>query len=313
MTCAEAAQPSDSLEIRLSTGERIGARFLGQDAALGASLIRVDRADALVPMPRLTRPPCQRGKWVLVLNFTAADGKPDLRLGTLESIVPAAQGSREYLRVSLPDCRGTCGGALVDGHGRFRGMVLDVRAEQEGEIGSSSQVDYADLLQCDTVQALSFAELLGLADTLQASSAHAVGFLGIHAEVGDDFSSPDESAGKHGARMLHVVRVLPGGPAELAGIMAGDEILEIGGHPVRETDEITRRVAVLKPGTEVQVKVLRRGVPLVFTPRLVDRSSLEWLLRENELNATRQKRIRRSIQQLENRLQELEQERSRFQ
>ena len=103
--------------------------------------------------------------------------------------------------------------------------------------------------------------------------------------------------------------MLAGSPAEAAGVLRGDVILEIDGKPVREVSEITQTIAAAAPGTQIQLKLLRAGMSLTVTTNLGDRSALEWNRREDEMNQLRQKEIRRSIEQLQLRLQQLQQQR----
>jgi serine protease DegQ len=53
--------------------------------------------------------------------------------------------------------------------------------------------------------------------------------------------------------------VVPGGPAEKAGIQAGDVVVEVEGRPVIDASMLVNTVAALTPGTSARVKVKRRG------------------------------------------------------
>ena len=53
--------------------------------------------------------------------------------------------------------------------------------------------------------------------------------------------------------------VLEGGPAEKAGLTTGDVIQAVGGKPVTDVRGLQRLVAALRPGTQVAVKVNRKG------------------------------------------------------
>lgn len=55
-----------------------------------------------------------------------------------------------------------------------------------------------------------------------------------------------------------VSSVVPGGPAEKAGIEEGDVILEVDGQPTPTTDALVTVLAQLKPGQTVPVKILRQ-------------------------------------------------------
>jgi len=71
------------------------------------------------------------------------------------------------------------------------------------------------------------------------------GFLGLDAVEGD--------------KGVTVKSVLPKGPADRAGIKAGDHISEFKGRTVRELDDVRRYLAKLKPGDNTTVLVERDG------------------------------------------------------
>jgi len=56
---------------------------------------------------------------------------------------------------------------------------------------------------------------------------------------------------------VSIETVEPGGPADKAGVKAGDVIIEMNGKPVPSRDELVQTVMGLKPGTTVPMKVLR--------------------------------------------------------
>ncbi|HHX14462.1 MAG TPA: S41 family peptidase [Clostridiales bacterium] len=62
-----------------------------------------------------------------------------------------------------------------------------------------------------------------------------------------------------------IVAPLPGSPAEKAGILSGDQIIEVDGKDVTQL-KVDRLVKLLKgdPGVSVRLKILRRGTALTF-------------------------------------------------
>ena len=57
-----------------------------------------------------------------------------------------------------------------------------------------------------------------------------------------------------------VVRnIEPGSPAEIAGLMLGDEVIAVAGRRVRGGDEAQARLAERRPGERVEVAVFRGG------------------------------------------------------
>jgi serine protease Do len=55
--------------------------------------------------------------------------------------------------------------------------------------------------------------------------------------------------------------VMPGGPAEKAGLAMHDVITHLGGEPVGSSEELTHRVSTHKPGDAVKLDVIRKGKP----------------------------------------------------
>jgi photosystem II stability/assembly factor-like uncharacterized protein len=59
--------------------------------------------------------------------------------------------------------------------------------------------------------------------------------------------------------VVHVVSAVPGGPADNAGLKAGDIIFALNGNPVKDTDDVVSGIFVLKPGTYARVSYIRDG------------------------------------------------------
>ena len=67
--------------------------------------------------------------------------------------------------------------------------------------------------------------------------------------------------------------VIPGEPAEKAGIQAGDVVLAIDGKAVENSSELLRIVADQKPGTTVKLTIWRAGKEQVVRVKLGERGS----------------------------------------
>ena len=60
-----------------------------------------------------------------------------------------------------------------------------------------------------------------------------------------------------------VSSVVPGDPAEKAGIKTGDIIAEFDGKTIDELSDLPRTVAAAAPGKKVDVKIVRDGKEMV--------------------------------------------------
>jgi serine protease Do len=72
----------------------------------------------------------------------------------------------------------------------------------------------------------------------------------------------DELAGSFGVREREgvlIADVMRGGPAEAAGVRAGDVVVELDGARIREVPDLQRRVAGVAPGARVRLVVVRDG------------------------------------------------------
>ena len=78
-------------------------------------------------------------------------------------------------------------------------------------------------------------------------------------------SIPDMSGGGPGLRLTGI---RAGSPAEEAGLVAGDVIVEFAGHPVKDLYDFSDALYTHRPGDSVSVVVLRNGDRRQFTIRL---------------------------------------------
>lgn len=71
-----------------------------------------------------------------------------------------------------------------------------------------------------------------------------------------------------------VLQVIPGSPAEKAGLTAGDTIVALDGRPVTISQELARRLGGSEAGQNVQLDVLRNGSPLKLAATLMGPDAL---------------------------------------
>jgi serine protease Do len=83
------------------------------------------------------------------------------------------------------------------------------------------------------------------------------GWLGVVIqEVNKDLA---ESFGLDKAAGALVAQVVPGSPAEEAGLQNGDIITHFNGNPIQLSSDLPHQVGRVKPGTEADVRVVRNG------------------------------------------------------
>ena len=92
-----------------------------------------------------------------------------------------------------------------------------------------------------------------------------------------------------GGRVL-VRDTFVGGPAQLAGIQAGDQVVSINGQPVGSADELVTLVRGYKPNTRVDVLINRNGWTRHAMATLVRRGDVSTIRTAQAANDARRER-----------------------
>jgi serine protease Do len=71
-----------------------------------------------------------------------------------------------------------------------------------------------------------------------------------------------------------VQEITPGGPAEKAGLKAGDIISSIDGRPIKDGDDLVNEIASRRPGSSVRLGYLREGKQADATVTIGDREKV---------------------------------------
>jgi serine protease Do len=71
-----------------------------------------------------------------------------------------------------------------------------------------------------------------------------------------------------------VQEITPGGPAEKAGLKAGDIITAIDGRPIKDGDDLVNEIASRRPGSSVRLGYVREGKPADATVTIGDREKV---------------------------------------
>ncbi|PYO18013.1 MAG: hypothetical protein DMD85_22270, partial [Candidatus Rokuibacteriota bacterium] len=135
---------------------------------------------------------------------------------------------------------GNSGGPLLNVDGKVIGINTAIVASGQG-IGFSIPINEAKAVMAQLI----------------AKGRVVRGWLGVAIQ-----DITDELASSFGVREREgvlVADVMKGGPAETAGLRAGDVVVEVNGVRVREVPDLQRRVAGLAPGERVRIVVVRDG------------------------------------------------------
>jgi serine protease Do len=116
----------------------------------------------------------------------------------------------------------------------------------------------------------------GIYEQLKENGKVVRGYLGVR--PGDLDSGVGEFYGADNDKGAIVGEVMEGSPAAKAGVKTDDIILEVQGEPVAGANELINKVAMHKPGTEVELTILRDGKRKKITVTLGTRPDEESLI-----------------------------------
>jgi S1-C subfamily serine protease len=241
---------ADQYRVRFGeNGDPIVAKLLGTDPSADLALLKVDPADVGEPLR-----PVQLGasEELRPGDPAIAIGSPFGLEGTVTSGIVSALGRTiqapngfsisNAVQTDAAINPGNSGGPLLDAQGRVIGVNSQIRTnggDQNSGVGFAVPVDAVK-------RAIPF-----LKDGKEVPHA----YLGI--------STAQATQG--GAR---VGQVVDGGPADKAGLRAGDRIVQIASTPVHEPDDVSAAVNARRPNDEVRVVVERGGERRTLTVKL---------------------------------------------
>ncbi len=236
----------------IGTGKTYDATVAGYDSTHDVAVLRLKGASGLTVAPMGSSASVQVGdKVIAVGNAGGVGGTPSAVAGTVRAlgeqitVQDESDGSPRRLsgmmRFDAAIAPGDSGGAVVDESAKVVGMTT-AGSSNSGSGDPSAMVDgYAVPID----QARSIAQQI--IDGRSSSTVHigANGFLGVQV-------APDPLQGA-GARGAQVAGVVPGSPAEGAGIRAGDVVTALDGHAVASATALHDAISAQQPGDRVLI------------------------------------------------------------
>lgn len=240
ITTARALGRGDGLHVRRHDGTTLDAELAGWDPTTSLAVLRVPSLGAPPIVPATT--PARVGHLALAVarswsnNVTASAGIVSVIGGPLRT--GHRRAIDQVIRTTAPMHDGFAGGAFLDTTGSLVGVATAAAIRGLGVVIPAS-------IAWNTA-----------ATVLQHGSLKR-GYLGIASQA-VSLSGPQALA--HGREQgLLVVSVTGGSPAEAAGIIIGDVVLEFDGQPVRTPEQLLDLLLGDRVGRSVTMRVLRGG------------------------------------------------------
>jgi len=238
---ARALGREDGLHVRTGDGRTLDAEFGGWDPATGLVVLRANGLDA--PPVRVAGTPARVGHLALAVarswsnSITASAGLVSVIGGPL----PTGRGGKidQVIRTSAPMHEGFAGGAFIDVGGTLVGV--STAAEIRG-LGIVIPVSIA----------------WKTAATLVEHGSPRRGYLGL---AGQSVRLADRQRGERDrTHALLIVGVSAGSPADTAGLLIGDLLVEFDGQPIQSPVGLLELLQGDRIGRTVPLRVVRGGV-----------------------------------------------------
>jgi serine protease Do len=223
------------LKVTLADGTVHEAKLLGHDEGRDIALLKIE-ADGLPVLPKADLSKVAQGTFVAIVGRAPDKEHPTIGCG----IVSAVNRMRNTaVQTDASMNYGNSGGALVTLRGELVGVGAHIAPRARW--GQSSGVGFA----CKVTEIDGVLERLKKGEKIAAPK---MPFLGIRPGEGN----PDVEG-------VEVSLVVPGAPAEKAGIKGGDVIVALDGAKVTDFESLRTLLAAKKIGDEVTVRVMRKG------------------------------------------------------
>jgi putative serine protease PepD len=236
-------ETSGKASVMFSDGSTASAEIVGKDPESDIAVIKVDKT-GLQPVELGDSDAIAVGDPVLAFGSPLALANTVTAgiVSAVDRTIEASEGSqvRYYAAIQTDAAvnQGNSGGPLVDGGGRVVGVnsVIKSLSENDQEAGNIGLAFAIPINQAKRIAQ-------DIIDTGKARRTV------IGASVGDNGRS---------AAGVRLNTVEPGGPAEAAGLRAGDVVLKLDGRALEEPSDLIALVRKYAPGSVVTVE-FRRG------------------------------------------------------
>jgi serine protease Do len=251
LTNNHVVEGADRLRVKLLDHREFDARVIGRDPETDVAVIKIDAAD--LPAVHLGNSDSVRiGEWVLAVGnplgepfaFTVTAGIVSAKGRLLRGLNLERYAIQDFIQTDAVINPGNSGGPLVN----IYGQVVGINSAIASPTGF--------------YQGYGFAIPINLARTV-AEQLIATGKV-TRAILGVSIRDADaDDAAYSGLEQVRGVVVqdyaLEDSPAERAGLVPGDVIVEIDGRPVEYVAQLQQIVGFKRPGERVRLTVVRKG------------------------------------------------------
>ena len=250
-------ESASRITVTLADGRSFRAEVVGADPAIDVALLRISGASDLPEAPLGNSDELRVGEWVCAI------GNP---LGYVHSVtvgVVSFIGRKlfdpsldDYIQTDAAINFGNSGGPLINSRGEVIGINSAI-SSRASNIGFAVPINQA----------------VAILTQLKTKGRVSRGFIGV--TLTDVTPSLQRALNLAVSRGAIVQDVTPRSPAERAGLLPYDVIVEVEGREVLSNQELIRDISGRPPGSVARLEVLRQGRRQVLPVKLAERPARE--------------------------------------
>ncbi len=261
VTNAHVIAGASKVSVAMRDGTTYDATVVGADESNDLAVVRIKAKD--LPVAPLGRSAdLIVGEWSIAIGnpfgFVLGNNEPSVSVGVVSAVgrnlAGRGEGGGAYIDMIQTDAAinpGNSGGPLVNASGEVIGVNSSIYSPSGGSVGLGF--------------AIPIDRTKRIVEDLLEHGAVRQPWVGIRLEAPQAQSARDVA--KLGAI---VARVVPGSPAERAGVRVGDQVVRAGTRPVRNPFDWEARLLDLRVGETLPITVKRGGRDVALQVRVAD-------------------------------------------
>ncbi len=258
LTNNHVAGTATEISVSLNDGRRFDGKLVGADQRMDIALVSFESDDETIPLATLGN-----SDDVFPGDICYAMGAP---LGYSQSVtqgIVSATGRsgngigniNDFIQTDAAINQGNSGGPLLNIYGQVIGINTWIASASGGSIGIGFAIPINNVKNA--------------IDEFIVNGKITYGWIGVSlTSIREEYK---ESLGVKGKDGAFASQIFIDSPAQKAGLIAGDFIVELNGNKVKSVDQLVRDVAVLPVGEKVRVKVIRGGKNVDLTINVEER------------------------------------------
>lgn len=255
LTNAHVIADAQSVTVTLSDGRHYNAKVIGLDKPSDVALLQIKAKS-------LTAVPISDSNLLKVGDIVAAIGNPFGLSQTVTSGIVSALGRttlgienyENFIQTDAPINPGNSGGALINADGQLVGINTAILAPSRGSIGIGFAIP-SNMAKSVMQQLIEYGNVRR-------------GTLGVAAQdITPELSAAFNSNVEKGAA---IAMIMPGSPAQQAGLQVGDIITSINGADIKNANDVVNAIAFLRVDSKATINVLRNNKSITITTAITD-------------------------------------------